>query len=292
LPDVRVAGVVTAPPVFSISYRPTGVINVLHSDIVGYAKTHGLPVALLQQRMNEPALLDAIRAWKPDVFLVVGWYHVIPKSWRELAPAYGLHASLLPDYSGGAPLVWAMINGETKTGITLFQMDDGVDSGPIAEQAEESIHPDDTIATLYARIEDRGLYLLRQALPALASGALVLTPQDETKRCIVPQRAPEDGWINWAQEVIAIDRFVRAQTRPYPGAFSTLAGERFTLWAGQVDTESQQESPGLVQKVGSGYAVVCGHGRIILKEVTYGGRDYSQSQLHELLGGGGQRLGA
>jgi methionyl-tRNA formyltransferase len=81
--------------------------------------------------MNEPGLFQTVTSWNPDAFLVAGWYHMIPKIWRNLAPAYGLHASLLPDYSGGAPLVWAMINGETKTGVTLFQMDDGVDSGPI-----------------------------------------------------------------------------------------------------------------------------------------------------------------
>jgi len=153
LPEVRVTGVVTAPPVFSISYRPTGVTNVLHAGVAGDAEAQGVPVAILQQRMNESGLLESVQTWQPDAFLVVGWYHMIPKAWRALAPAYGLHASLLPDYSGGAPLVWAMINGETKTGITLFQMDDGVDSGPIADQSKEPIHPTDTIATLYPRIE-------------------------------------------------------------------------------------------------------------------------------------------
>lgn len=270
LPEVSVTGVVTAPPVFSISYRPTGVTNVLHAGVAGYAEAQGVPVAILQQRMNESGLLESVQTWQSDAFLVVGWYHMIPKAWRALAPAYGLHALLLTDYSGGAPLVWVMINGETKTGITLFQMDDGVDSGPIADQSKEPIHSTDTIATLYPRIEERGLELLRHALPALAAGTLTLRPQDENKRRIMPQRAPEDGRIDWAQDAIAIDRFVRAQT----------------LWAERCESESQQETPGLVQKEGSISAVACAHGRFKLKEVTYGGRDYSQSQLPEPLGGG------
>ena len=89
--------------------------------------------------MRDPALLEKVACWKPEAFLVSGWYHMVPRKWRALAPAYGLHASLLPDYSGGAPLVWAMIKGEEKTGITLFQLGDGVDDGPILGQAETPI---------------------------------------------------------------------------------------------------------------------------------------------------------
>ena len=132
LPEVQIVGIVTSPKKFSISYRPSGVTNVLHQDLVEFAHSHAIPIITLMCTMNEPGLLEKIIEWKPNAFLIAGWYHMIPKRWREVAPAYGLHASLLPDYSGGAPLVWAMINGEKKTCITLFQMDDGVDSGPIA----------------------------------------------------------------------------------------------------------------------------------------------------------------
>ena len=151
-----------------------------------------------------------------------------------MAPAYGLHASLLPDYSGGAPLVWAIINGETKTGISLFQMDDGIDSGPIAGQKEEPNYPDDTVATLYARIEERGVELLRDKMPQLANGTLKLQLQNETKRRIMAQRSPKDGLIDWTQDEKSIDRFVRAQTRPYPGAFTTLETKPLHIWRTQV----------------------------------------------------------
>ena len=155
IPEVNVVGVVTAPKTFGISYRPQGVTNVLYADVVGLATANNVPVAMLERSMADPLLLENVNAWKPDAFLVAGWYHMIPKSWRKLAPAYGLHASLLPDYSGGAPLVWAMINGETKTGLTCFQMDDGVDSGLIAGQRKENTLPDETIAMLYTRIEQK-----------------------------------------------------------------------------------------------------------------------------------------
>jgi methionyl-tRNA formyltransferase len=170
-PRVRVVGVVTAPRTFSISYNPIGVTNVMHANMTSFAENHDMPCVILSNGMNDACLFETVGSWKPDLFLVAGWYHMIPRKCCELAPAYGLHASLLPDYSGGAPLVWAMINGETKTGITLFKMDDGIDSGPVAAQAEEIIRDDDTIATLYGRIEERGLELLRVALPELAHGA-------------------------------------------------------------------------------------------------------------------------
>jgi methionyl-tRNA formyltransferase len=293
LPEVRVTGMVTAPKTFVISYCPSGVGNVLHADVAGVAHSHAIPVRTLERAMNEPGLFEEVAEWKPDAFLVAGWYHMIPRRWRELAPAYGLHASLLPDYSGGAPLVWAMINGEKRTGITLFQMDDGVDSGPIAGQREELIFPMDTIATLYARVEERGLELLVEVLPQLARGTLKLQSQDETNRRIVPQRSPEDGLIRWNKDATSIDRFIRAQTRPYPGAFSILDGKPLHIWQAQVNIVANDESEvGCVHFKEEGiYTVTCGVAAIKLNEVTYGQRTYTRADLAELFGEAGQRLG-
>jgi len=291
--SLNVVGVVTAPQTFAISYRPEGVSNVLYADVASFAADRGLPTETLVRSMGDPGLFDTVVEWKPDAFLVAGWYHMIPKSWREIAPAYGMHASLLPDYSGGAPLVWAMINGEKKTGITLFQMDEGVDSGPIAGKMEEPIHPNDTIATLYARIELRGLELLRETLPKLAEGSLQLVSQDESKRRVMPQRGPDDGLIDWSQDAATLDRFIRAQTHPYPGAFSTLEAMPLQIWRAQVASTSNGEpETGLVRRTEVGtYTVACGAGAITLNEITYDRRTYTQSQLSKLFGGGGQKLG-
>lgn len=217
-PVVATVGLVTALQPFAISYRPDSVTNVLHADLSALAKSHGISVRTLKRAMNEAALMEAVSEWKSDAFLVAGCYHMIPRQRRDLAPAYGLHASLLPDYSGGAPLVWALIIGESKTGITLFQVDDGMDSGPIVGQKEEPTYPNDTIATLYRRIEDRGLELLKESLPRLAAGTFRLTAQDASRQRVLPQRSPENGWIDWNQDADIIARFIRAQTRPYPGA--------------------------------------------------------------------------
>jgi methionyl-tRNA formyltransferase len=271
LAGVEIVGAVTAPQRFPISYRPEGVTNVLYADVEDYCRTNGIPCATIADGMRDPALLATVEAWRPDAFLVAGWYHMVPKKWRALAPAYGMHASLLPDYSGGAPLVWAIIAGEQKTGITLFQLGDGVDDGPILGQAETPIADDDTIATLYARIEDIGVGLLRTHLPRLADGTAQLIPQDESRRRTVPQRSPEDGAIDWRWGAKRIYDFVRAQTRPYPGAFTRIDGHVIHIWSSRVS--ETQAPPGIAAAAGP-LVIGCGDGRSLeVLEMAVDGED-------------------
>lgn len=272
LPGVELVGVVTAPERFTISYRPQGVVNVLHADMQAEAAAHGLPVVIIETGMKDDRVFDAVASWRPDCFLVAGWYHLLPRRWRQLAPAYGLHASLLPDYSGGAPLVWAMINGEHKTGITLFVLGDGVDDGPIVGQGETPIRPDDTIATLYARIEEIGLELLATHMPRIASRTAELTPQDESHRRVFPQRGPEDGAIDWGATASDLFNFVRAQTRPYPGAFTTLNGRKLTIWSARVTSAGDPRAvPGEVLKSSLGAVVQTGDAALELLDVELDG---------------------
>lgn len=286
IPAVDVVGVLTSPRIFSISYSDKPVTNVLHADFVTWAAQHALPCHEMVRSMRDEALVTWVRSLEPQLFVVSGWYHMVPKVLRDIAPAVGLHASLLPDYSGGAPLVWAMINGESKTGITLFQMDDGVDSGPIIGQAEEPILATDTIGSLYARIEERGLELLERHLPALAAGTAELRGQDESARRVFPQRSPEDGWIDWSQDAKSIVRFIRAQTRPYPGAFTSLGdGRRLTIWSAQLFDENCGEVPSSLTRVGNILRVQCARGSLLLQEVGCDGRVYESDQLESLLRG-------
>ncbi len=291
LSEVSVVGVLTAPKAFSISYSKTPVTNVLHVDFATWSAAHRLPCFEMQHGMNYPPLLDWVTALKPQLVVVVGWYHLVPKAIREISPAIGLHASLLPDYSGGAPLVWAMINGEAETGISLFQLADGVDSGPVFGQESVLILPEDTIATLYSRIEECGLALLRSHLPRIARGEAVPWVQDESKRRVFPQRSPSDGRIVWERGADYVDRFIRAQTRPYPGAFTTLGCDRLTIWAASRSEEPGRCTPGAVIRDGDSYRVGCGDGSIILEAVQYRDQDIAGNELTGLLGYGGQVLG-
>lgn len=266
--DVEVVGIITARPRFEISYRPSGVHNVRHADLVKLAEPESIPVITVTRGMGDPGLLDSVANWRPDAFLVAGWFHMVPRSWRQLAPAYGLHASLLPAYRGGAPLVWAMINGEEETGITFFMLDDGVDTGPIVGQRPVGILPDDTIATLYARIEEAGVDLIRTHLPGIADGTADHIPQRAPYGDPYPQRGPEDGLIDWSQTAETIDRFIRAQARPYPGAFTVVDDSPLRVWRAAVsDSAPASDTVGRVRRDNDGYVVQCGEGVLRLLEV-------------------------
>jgi methionyl-tRNA formyltransferase len=259
----NLTAVITAPQKFAISYRPEGVDNVLYADIKEYCKVSEIPCEVIMDGMKDPELLLKVKSWNPDAFIVSGWYHMIPKSWREIAPAYGLHASLLPDYSGGAPLVWAIINGENKTGITFFKFLDGVDNGPIIGQKETFISKSDTIKSLYDRIELLGLELLEEYLPKLADGSAILTEQEESKRRVFPQRSPEDGLIDWNQPADKIYDFIRAQTRPYPGAFAHLDGRKMHIWSSEVYGRHDNAHPGIVLYDEKDILVGCGNNTVL-----------------------------
>lgn len=288
VPGCNVVGVVTAPRQFSISYRPQGVVNLLHADVESYCASSAIPCASTSVGMAGEALFEAVQGWKPDAFLVAGWYHLLPKRWRELAPAFGLHASLLPDYRGGAPLVWAMINGERRTGITFFKLDDGADSGPIVGQAETDILETDTIATLYGRIEELGLALLDTHLPAICAGTATLVAQPGSGGCVFPQRSPDNGLIDWRMSARDVYNFVRAQTKPYPGAFTTCRGRRLTVWSALLPAidAPPNVAAGSVLAHSRNLLVKTGRGVLQIEEVGYDGQTLPGRDFKSIAGAG------
>lgn len=241
--SVDLVGVITNPEQFSISYSDSQVTNVLHQDMASVAQEKKLPCYVMQDNMHEPELLETLKSWQPELIIVVGWYHMIPKPIREVALCLGMHASLLPDYRGGAPLVWAMINQESKTGISLFKIEQGVDTGDLLGQKSTPIRQDDTIATLYARIETLGIELLLEQLALYQNGQHQWIVQDGAEARTFPQRSPKDGVIDWQQSVTAIDHFIRAQTKPYPGAFTEWQNEKLIIWSAEIEQDDDMSHP-------------------------------------------------
>jgi len=274
LKELNLVGVISAKEKFNISYSKNKVKNYLYSDLSKYCKDNLIPIKVMEEKMNEEGLLSVVKDWNPDIFIVAGWYHMIPRSWLDYRKSYGLHASLLPDYSGGAPLVWAIINGEKKTGITLFQMDTGVDSGPILGQAEEIIYDDDDIQSLYGRIELKGIHLIKKCFPLLASGKLKLKKQNESKRRIFPQRSPDDGLINFDSSHIDIKNFIRAQTKPYPGAFFLNKNKtKIIIWRCEAQPHNHNKEPGTIIYQNNSWAICCRDGLIFPKHICVNGID-------------------
>jgi methionyl-tRNA formyltransferase len=270
LPGCEIVGAITVPQTFPISYRPQGVTNVLHADVKNYCYLNNINCWVMTQGMNDSDILNHVQKLSPEMFIVVGWYHMLPKSWRNIAPAFGLHASLLPDYSGGSPLVWALINGDIKTGITLFKLAEGVDNGKIIGQKPTDIFQEDTIATLYQRIESLGLELLQEQLPRLIDGTEEQISQDESKRRVFPQRSPEDGKVDWALPAEQLYNFIRAQTKPYPGAFSMHGNNKITIWTSKTfdNAISQGLPPGEIRMAEQRVVVGCGEGSLEITDIA------------------------
>lgn len=232
LPQVDVTAIFSIPQTFTISYSKEPVVNTNYANLHPIAEQRGIPFfevdSVAGKKLTDYA--TQLQELAPDVILVLGWYYMVPKSIRNIAKlgAWGIHASLLPKYAGGAPLVWAIINGEKETGVTLFKLDDGVDDGDIICQQSFPIEKQDTIKEVYAKATECSKKILQQTLADVSK--VTFTPQDKSKIEIYPQRKPEDGKIDWSWSAEKIKNFVRAQTKPYPGAYTVIHNKKIILW--------------------------------------------------------------
>lgn len=226
------AGVVHIPPTFAISYSPGGLNNVRHADLAAWCDDHSIPAFAYD---GAASLAEAATATQAEFCLAAGWYHMVPRRIRALFPkgTAGLHASLLPCLRGGAPLNWALLSGARKTGVTLFELDEGVDDGAIWDQEAFAIEPRATIGDLVRLAESASVRMVRRCLPRIADGRWS-SPRPQVG---VPSyglaRTPDDGLIKWSGTAAEIDRLIRAVGRPYPGAFTWLDDRKVTVWAAE-----------------------------------------------------------
>ena len=214
----------STPKNFNISYSKTKVNISNYGSLKKIAKKFNIQyyeIKSFNQKKTKNFQLK-IKKYNLDIMLFIGWYYIVPKSLRSLAKygAWGIHASLLPKYAGGAPLSWAIINGEKKTGVTLFKLESGIDNGDIIEQKSFFINYDDTINDVYKKAEKISKKMLLNKLKQ--THEIKFTPQKINKIKIYPQRNPDDGQINWNIDAKGVYDFVRAQTIPYPCAFSNI----------------------------------------------------------------------
>jgi len=211
-------------------------VNYNYADLTEIANKYAIPSfevnSVEGKRLKD--YKDIIEKMKPDLILVYGWYYMIPRNIRSLAKygAWGIHASLLPKYAGGAPLVWAIINGEKETGVTLFRMKDGVDDGDIILQEKFAIDFEDTINEVYRKAVEASKRILLQALSNIDK--IEYKPQDPAMIEVYPQRTPEDGLIDWNKSAVEIYNFIRAQTLPYPCAFTYLNGIKLKVISSKI----------------------------------------------------------
>jgi methionyl-tRNA formyltransferase len=235
----------TSAKSFNISYSDKPVKNYLHIDFTDFSKKYNIPVKEISDGFSSKDYFEEIKSLSPDLIIVIGWYYMVPKKIREIAPkgCIGIHASLLPKYRGGAPLNWAMINGEKKAGVSLFYLEGGVDDGDLINQKEIIIEPEDDISNIRKKAEIFSVEMLSESLPLIENNTVKPIKQDESKATYVPQRKPEDGLIDWSKSPEEIKNFIRAQTKPYPGAFTIINNKKITIWDADIQlSENKSEN--------------------------------------------------
>jgi methionyl-tRNA formyltransferase len=232
--------------------------------------------ALIETRdVNEPETLNAIRKLQPELIFVVGWSQLVHDAFVALASegVFGMHPTLLPRHRGRAPIPWTILTGLARTGVTLFEIvDSTADSGAIVGQVTLDIAPDETATTLFTRIAEAHVELTRELVPQLLAGTAPRIPQDPSRASAWPRRTPADGIIDWETRAPYLYDWVRAQTRPYPGAFTFLGDEKVIVWGARAVELAEAAPAGTIVEVGpEGPVVACGEGGLVLEEVQTNG---------------------
>jgi methionyl-tRNA formyltransferase len=243
--DHQVVGVVTQPD------RPKGRGQSLAlSPIKVIAEREKLPL-VQPTKMKDPAFLETLTAWRSDVIAVAAFGRILPPAVLTVPPmgCVNVHGSLLPKYRGAGPIQWAIINGDTETGITTMLMDEGMDTGAILLHERITINSDDTAGTLSIRLADLGGRLLLDTLAQLKAGKLVPRQQDHSGATLAPLLKKEDGLIDWTMSATAIANRVRGLS-PWPGAFTFAGEDRWTIWRAMAISDATAGSPGTVTQVG------------------------------------------
>jgi methionyl-tRNA formyltransferase len=221
--------------------------------------------------VNAEETLAAVRELDPELVFVVGWSQLVREPFIGLARegVFGMHPTLLPRHRGRAPIPWAILAGVARTGVTLFEIvDSTADSGAIVGQVVVEIEPEETATTLFERIADAHVELVRELVPRIVARTAPRIPQDPSRASSWPKRTPADGIIDWETRAPYLHDWVRAQTRPYPGAFTYLGEEKVVVWrARPVDLDETAPAGTVVAARPEGPVVACGHGALLLEEV-------------------------
>ncbi|MDH4084859.1 MAG: methionyl-tRNA formyltransferase [Nitrospira sp.] len=261
--DNQVVGVVTQPD------RPKGRGHHLVAPPVKLvADRAGIPV-LQPLKIRTPEFMGALSAWRPEVIAVAAFGRILHAPILSL-PSNGcinVHGSLLPKYRGAAPVQWAIINGDSETGITTMLMDEGMDTGAILLQERLEIMPGDTTGTLAPRLAEIGGRLLVETIAQLKAGSLKPQKQDDGQATMAPLLKKEDGLIDWTMRAKSLANRVRGLS-PWPGAYTFRGEERWNVWKAVPSMGTVSDMPGTIVDVNKqSILVATGEGLLDLQEI-------------------------
>lgn len=260
--------------VFTQPDRPKGRGNqVAQSAVKEAALAHGLPV-FQPERVRRPEVVEQLRDLNAEIMIVVGYGQIIPQSIIDLPPhgILNVHGSLLPKYRGAAPIQWAIANGEQETGVTIMQIDAGLDTGDMLLKASSPIEPSETAPELSGRLAPLGAEFLLRAMEQIQNGSIRPEKQDDAEATYAPILKKEDGRIDWQRPARQIFNRLRGFT-PWPGAYTTFRDQSLlVVTAEPVETESSL-APGGLRVEKKRLFAGCGENTVLeLKEVQPAGK--------------------
>lgn len=229
------------------------------------AQAHGIPVYQPVSLKSDDSVSQEIAAFAPELIVVAAYGKILPKHILD-CPKYGcinVHSSLLPKYRGAAPINWAILDGEDRTGVTIMYMAEGLDTGDIISQRETLIDPDESVETLHDRLAELGADLLSETVSAIGQGTAERRPQDNSKSCYASMLSRELSPIDFHRPARQIHNQIRGLL-PWPATTAELCGVSFKIFSSQVTGEHSDREPGTVLGADKkGILVVCGDGCVL-----------------------------
>lgn len=281
-----VQAVVTQPD------RPVGRKKLLTPPPVKEAAVRlGLPV-LQPEKITGSQEMEKIIELKPDLIVTAAFGQFLPDNLLE-APSLGainVHASLLPKYRGGAPVHYAVMNGDERAGVTIMEMVSRMDAGDMLAQVDLPIEKTDDVGSMFDKLSFAGRDLLLETIPKLIANELKAIPQDENLVSYSPNISREEEEIDWQKTAVQVDCKIRG-LRPWPVAYTMYHGIRWKLWDVEVSDEKTQEVPGTIVGINKkDFLVACGEGTVLkIKELQPAGK--GKLKAVEFLNGIGRKLG-
>ena len=273
----EIRAVVTQPD------KPKGRSKALQmSPVKEFALEKGIEV-FQPVRIRKPEAVDKLKEFDAEVFVVAAFGQILSQEILDM-PKYGcinVHASLLPAYRGSAPIQWCIINGEEKTGVTIMQMDAGIDTGDMLLKRSVAILPSDTAESLSDKLEKAGGEAIVEALALLEKGELRGTPQNEAESSYVPMIEKSMGRIDFSRPAREIDRLIRG-LYPWPSAFTSYKGKTLKIWEAVPVSEEGEGQPGSIERVEK-EAVYVNTGKGILKVTQLQLEGKKRMQVKEFL---------
>ncbi|MGQ9499873.1 MAG: methionyl-tRNA formyltransferase [Dissulfurimicrobium sp.] len=237
------------------------------------AQNAGIPV-LQPENVRSPDFISILKAVSPDILVVVAYGQILPQAVLDIPRimSINVHGSLLPKYRGAAPIQWAILNGEEETGISIMQMDAGMDTGPVLLKEKIHIGTDETAGSLAERLSILGAEALMKVISMLKNNTAVPVQQPEEGISYAPPFKPDAARIDWTRSAKDIHRFIRAFD-PKLGAYTLMEGKRLKLFRPRIIDGCEKALPGTVIKADEdGIAVATGHGCLLIHELLLAGK--------------------